>query len=88
MLIKLKYKVMCRDQNAGQSHNTKTDNSSSERVELFKYLGTTLPNQNSIQEKIKSRMKSGNACYHSMQNILSSRLLSKNIKIVIYRTTI
>ena len=43
-------------------------------------------NQNSMQEEIKSRLKSGNACYHSMQNFLSSRLLSKNIKIKVYRT--
>jgi len=44
--------------------------------------------QNSIQEEIKSRLKSGNACYHSVQNILSSSLLSKNLKIKIYRTII
>ena len=44
--------------------------------------------QNSIQEEIKSRMKLGNACYHSVQNVLSSRLLSKNLKIKIYRTII
>ena len=80
--------VMSRDQNAGRSHNIKTDNSSFERVGEFKYLGTTLTNQNSIQEEIKSRLKSGNACYHSSQNILSSSLLSKNIKIKIYRTII
>jgi hypothetical protein len=43
---------MYRDQNAGGSHNIKTDNSSFERVEEFKYLGTTLRNQNSIQEEI------------------------------------
>jgi len=49
-------------------------------VEEFRYLGTTLTNQNSIQEEIKSRSKSGNACYHSVQNLLSSSLLSKNIK--------
>jgi len=58
------------------------------RVEEFKYLGTTLTNQNSIQEEIKSRLKSGNACYHSVQNLLSSNLLSKNLKIKIYRTII
>jgi hypothetical protein len=43
-------------------------------------------NQNSIQEEIKSRLKSGNACYHLVQNLLSSSLLSKNIKIKMYRT--
>ena len=57
-------------------------------MEEFKYLGTTLTNQNSIQEEIKSRLKSGNACYHSVRNLLSSSLLSKNLKIKIYRTII
>jgi hypothetical protein len=57
------------------------DTSSIERVEEFKYLGTTLTNQNSIQAEIKSRLKLGNACYYSVQNLLSSRLLSKNLKI-------
>jgi len=80
---KSKYMVMSWDQNAGQSHCTKIDNSSFERVEEFKYFGTTLTNQNSIQEEIKSRLKSGNACYHLVQNLLSSSLLSKNLKIKI-----
>ena len=79
---------MSRDQNAERSHNIKTDNSSLERVEQFKYLGTTVTNQNYIQQEIKSRLKSGNACYHLVQNPLSSSLLSKNIKINIYRTII
>jgi UDP-galactopyranose mutase len=55
----------------------KIDNSSIERVEEFKYFGTTLTNQNSIQAEIKNRLKLGNACYYSVQNLLSSRLLSK-----------
>jgi hypothetical protein len=54
-------------------------------VEQFKYLGTALTNQNSIQEEIKSRLKSRNACYHSVQNILSSSLLYKNVKIKGYK---
>ena len=66
---KTKYTVMSRDQNAGRNHNIKTDNSSFQRVEEFKYLGTTCTDQNSIQEEIKSRMKSGNASCHSVQNL-------------------
>jgi hypothetical protein len=85
---KTKYMVMSRDQNAEQNHNIKLDNKSFERVEQFKYLGTTLTNRNFIQEDIKSRLKSGNACYHSVQDLRSSSLLSKNTKIKIYRTII
>ena len=58
--------------------NIKTDNSSLESVEEYKRLGTTLIDQNSIQEEIKGRLKSGTACYHSVQNLLSSSLLPKN----------
>jgi len=79
---------MSRDQNAGRTHSMKTDNSPFERVDEFKYLGTTLTNQNSIQEEIKSRLKSENACYHPVQNLLCSSLLPKNLKIKIYRTII
>jgi hypothetical protein len=57
-------------------------------LEQFRYLGTTITNQNLIQEEIKRRLNSGNACYHSVQNLLSSRLLPKNIKIRIYETII
>ena len=88
MLIKVKYMVMSPYQNAGRSHRMKTGNSSFERVKQLKCLGTTLTNQNCTEEEITSRLKSGNACYHSMQNLLSSSLLSKNIKIKIYRTII
>ena len=78
---------MSRDQKAGRIHSMKIDKSSIERVEEFKYLGT-LTNHNSIQEEIKSRLKLGNACYYSVQNLLSSSLLSKTVRIKIYRTII
>ena len=81
---KTKYMVMSRDQNSGRIHSLRIDNSTFERVEVFKYLGKTLTNQNSILKEIKSRLRSGNACYHLVQNHLSSRLLSKNLKIKIY----
>jgi len=65
---KTKNMAMSRDQNAGRSHDIKIDNSCFERVEQFRYLGTALTNQNSIQEENKCRLKSQNACYHSVQN--------------------
>jgi len=45
-------------------------------------------NKNSVEEEIKSQLKSGNACYHSVQNLLSSSMLFRNLKIKIYRTLI
>jgi hypothetical protein len=80
--------VTSRDQNAERSQNIKTDNSFFESLEEFKYLGKTSTYQDSIQEEIKSGLKPGNAFYHSEQNVLSSSLLSKNLKIKLYRTTI
>ena len=61
---KTEYMIMSRDQNAGRGDSMEIDNSPIETVEEFKYLGTTLTNQNSIQEEIKSRLKLGNACYY------------------------
>jgi hypothetical protein len=75
---KTKYMIMPQDQNAGRSHSIKTDNSSSAKVKEFKYLETPLTNKNYIQEEIKGRLKSRNACYHLVQNLLSPSLLSKN----------
>jgi len=66
----------------------KIDNRSFEMVEEFKYLGTTSIYQNSIQEELKSRLKSQNVSYHSVQNLSYLSLLSKNVKINIYRTVI
>jgi hypothetical protein len=85
---KNKYMVISRNQNAGQSHSIKIDHSTFEMVEEFKYLGTTLANQNSVQKEIKCRLNSGNAVYHSVQNLLSSSLLPKYLNITIYRTII
>jgi len=65
---KSKYIVLSRDQNAGRSHSINADNSSIEMAEDFIYLGKTLTNQNFIQEEIKSRLKSGNACYDPVSN--------------------
>jgi hypothetical protein len=71
---KTKYMVISQDQNAGQNHNIKIDNKAFERVEQLKYLGTTLTNPNSIHEELKSRLKSGSACYHSVQNFFISHI--------------
>jgi hypothetical protein len=65
----------------------KIDNRTFEMVVDFKYLGITLTNKKSVQEEIRSRMKSENGCYHSVRNLSSSSLLSKNLKVKIYRTT-
>jgi hypothetical protein len=79
--------LVSRDQ-AGQNLEIKIGIRSFENVSQFKYLGTTVTNQYLIQEEFKRRLNSGNACYHSVQNLLSSRLLSKNVKVRIYKTVI
>ena len=80
--------IMSREQNAGRNNNNKVHNESFEMVEHFRYLGTTLTNQNSIHEEIKYILKSENACCRAVQNLLSSSLIFKNIKIKIQRTII
>jgi hypothetical protein len=80
--------LLSRQQNAGQNNNIRLGDRSFENVAEFRYLGTTVTNQNLIQEEIKMKLNSGNACYHSVQNLLSSRLLSINAKIRIYKTII
>jgi hypothetical protein len=75
-------------QNARQGSDIKIANRSFENVSQFKYLGTTVTNQNLIQEEIKKRLNSDNGCHHSVQNLQSSRLLSKNLKIIIHKTII
>jgi hypothetical protein len=85
---KTKYMLMSRSQKTGQKRSIKIVNRSCEDVAKFKYLGTTLTDQNCMHEEIKSRLNSGNACYHLVQNLLSSRLLSRNLKVEIYKSII
>jgi hypothetical protein len=80
--------IMSRHSNSGQNQNIRTANESFEKVAKFKYLGTTLTNQNDIHDEIKSRLNSENACYYSVQNLLSFCLILKNLKIKIYKTGI
>jgi hypothetical protein len=80
--------IVSRYQKAGQKHSINIANRSFEGVPKFKYLGTTLTDQKLHALKIKSRLNSGNACYHSVQSFLSSSLLSWNVKVKIYKTII
>jgi ribosomal protein S2 len=81
---KTKYMLKTRYQKAGQHHSMRVANRSFEDVAKFRYLGTTLTNINCMQEEIKSRLNSENACYHSVQILLSSRLLSRKVNVKIY----
>jgi hypothetical protein len=73
---KTKYMLLSRQQNVGQNRDIEIANRSFGNVSKFKYLGTTVT------------LNCSNACYHSVQNLLSSHLLSKNPKVRIYKTII
>jgi hypothetical protein len=83
-----KYMSMSRRQKTRQEHSTKIANRSFEDVAKFKYVGTTLTEQNCMHEEINNRLNSWNACYHSVQSLLSSRLLSGNLNVKVYKTII
>jgi hypothetical protein len=85
---KTKYMFKSRHQIARQSNYIRAANKSFEKVEKFKYLEAILTDQNCIHEEIRSSLNMGNACYHAVQNLLSSRLLSRNMKIKIHKTII
>jgi hypothetical protein len=76
--------LLSRHQNAGQNHDIKIANRYFKNVAQLKYFGTTVTKQNLIHEEIKRRLNSGNACYDSVQNLFSPRLLFENVKVRIY----
>jgi hypothetical protein len=83
-----KYRLISRCEKVGQKHSIKIANRFFEDMAKFRYLGTTLTDQICMREEIKSRLNSGNACYHSVQSLLSSRLLCRNVKVKMYSTII
>jgi hypothetical protein len=82
-----KYTLLTLHRMHGKIITKKIENRSFENLSQFKYLGMTVANQNLIQEEIQRRQNSGNACYRSVQNPLSFRLLSKNVEIRMYKTS-
>jgi hypothetical protein len=85
---KTKYMIMSSSQNIGKKHSIKIANRFFENVAKFRYLGTTLKDQNCMHEEIKNRLNLGIACHHSVQSLLSFSLLSRNLKVKIYKTII
>ncbi|KAJ4441278.1 hypothetical protein ANN_11132 [Periplaneta americana] len=85
---KTKYMIMSRDKNIVRNGNIKIGDLCFEEVEKFKYLGATVTNINDTREEIKRRINMGNACYYSVEKLLSSSLLSKNLKVRIHKTVI
>ncbi|KAJ4443327.1 NADH dehydrogenase Fe-S protein subunit 1 ndufs1 [Periplaneta americana] len=83
---KTKYMIMSQDENIVRNGNIKIGDLSFEGVEKLKYLGATVTNINDTREEIKCRINMGNACYYSVEKLLSSSLLSKNLKVRIYKT--
>jgi hypothetical protein len=85
---KTEYLLLYHQQNAGKNRDIKMANTSFENVAQLRYFRTTITNQNLIHEDFKRRLNLSNACYHSVQNLSSSCLLSKNLKIRIRKTVI
>ena len=78
--------ITSRHQNVIQNQNIAIGNLSFENVEKFRYLGVTVTNTNGIHEEIKRIVNMGNAFHYSLEKILSSRLLSKKLKVKTYKT--
>jgi hypothetical protein len=75
-------------QKAGHRHGIQVVNRSFEDVAKLKYLGRTLTDHNCMRKEIKGRLNSGNAYYHLVQSVLPSCLLSRNVKVKIFKTTV
>jgi hypothetical protein len=78
---KTRYMIMSRHPNSGQNHNVRIANELFEDVAGFKYLGSTLTHQTDIHDEVKSRLNPGNTCYYPVQNLLSSRRISRQLNI-------
>ncbi|KAJ4445964.1 hypothetical protein ANN_12650 [Periplaneta americana] len=85
---KTKYMIMSRDKIIVRNGNIKIEDLPFEEVEKFKYLGATVTNINDYREKIKLTINMANACYYSVEKLLSFSLLSKNLKVRIFKTVI
>jgi hypothetical protein len=85
---KTNYMLMSHNQQTGQKNTIKIANRSFQGVAEFRYLRTTMTDQNCMHKEIKSRLNSGNACYVSLQRLLSSFVLSKSLNIKMYKTII
>jgi hypothetical protein len=84
----IKCMLMSRSQNIRQKHSIKRANGSFADVAKFRYLGTTVTDQNCMHEEINNRLNSGNACYNLVQSLSSTCLLCRNVKFMIYKTII
>jgi hypothetical protein len=84
---KIKYMIMSCHQNSGQKWNVRRANELFQNVVKFMNMGMTLINHD-IYDEIKSRLNSGNECYYSFQNLLSSCLISKELEIKICKILI
>ena len=59
-----------------------------EKVNSFKYLGTMVNTDNSIEEEIKERIAAGNRAYHAHKKLFTSKLITRNVKLQLYNTLI
>ena len=85
---KTKYMITSRQQNIVQNQNIAIESSSFEKVEKLKYLGVTVTNTNDNRAEIKRRINMGNACYYSLEKMLSSHLRSKKLQVKTYKLII